>query len=212
MNQNTSEKGVTRRTIKSTKAGFDAIGRTRSIPTAKFFRIAFLVVLFVPLLNGCVTTLSETLVAHASRQKYPVIAYIHGVRRITHTDDLQSTIIEYVPSGEIPRNPQTVHGWLIRIKPVEKATRVREVYILPGPAHWGSRKRLVRGLVMDNDTACVTEWIIPKGAEYVGYDWGMSADDPLGEYQKVVIIDDKLAASFRFRVTAAPVPESVRTR
>jgi hypothetical protein len=82
---------------------------------------------------------------------------------------------------------------------------VREVYILPGSARWGTKERPVSGRVVRDRTTCVTEWTAGKGAKYIGGSWGMFPDDPLGEYHLTVFLDDRLAAEFRFRVIGEPL-------
>lgn len=161
----------------------------------------FLILSFATLLGGCFSPHWE-LPPNYAESKYPVLTAIHGVIKSTTADDLQSTCTTYTPFADLARNTNTTHGWLIKIERIEKPILVQEVYTLPEPARWGSKESPVSGMVLNNRTTCITTYKARKGTEYVGKSWGMYADDPLGEYRKVIFLDNKFAAEFRFRVTA----------
>jgi hypothetical protein len=157
------------------------------------------------LLSGCVFYTGGLPSSANTKEKYLVISSIHGIKQVTVSANLQETIISYTPTNEIVLNTNTTHGWLIQIKPAEKQIYVREFYILPKPARWNIKQ----GFISFDNTTCVRDFIVPKGAKYINDSWGMFADDPLGEYRIAILLDFKLAADFKFRVIEAAKPACV---
>jgi hypothetical protein len=129
--------------------------------------------------------------------KYPIVASVHGIKKVSYSDDLHQIVISYTPTNEIILDTNTIHGWLIKIDPPKKAISVREVFILPKPAHWPNS---ILGRISPDRTTCVTDFVVPKGVKYLNGSWGMFGDDPLGKYQIFVFLDERLAAKFEFNV------------
>jgi hypothetical protein len=157
-------------------------------------------------LTGCVVWTGGIPSSYRDREKYPILASVHGIKEVTYSNDLQRIGISYTPTNEITRDTNTTHGWLIQIQPAERPIKGVEFYVLPKAARWGSQERPPEGIVSLDKTTCVKYFVLPKGAKYVGDEWGMFADDPLGEYQITVFLDKRLAADFRFRVIEEPKP------
>lgn len=146
--------------------------------------------------SGCAFWTGGIPDSYSKTEKYPVIASVHGIKHVTYSDDLHNIVVSYIPTNEIILSTNTTHGWLIHIQPTDKQLVGEEFYILPKAARWSIRSRMVS---IDR-TTCRTDFIVPKGAKYIGEDWGMFSDDPLGEYEIVVFLDHKLASDFRFCV------------
>jgi hypothetical protein len=150
------------------------------------------------LLSGCAIWTGGLPTSYTTKEQYPIISSIHGIKQITNSADLHEIVISYSPTKEITLNTNSTHGWRIQIKPAEKRLNGREFYILPKPARWDVKW----GMVSLDKTTCVKDFVVPKGVKYINDDWGMFPEDPLGEYRIVVFLDDKLAADFSFRVIA----------
>jgi len=165
-----------------------------------WYSLLFLLVLIF--VGGCVSPSSESLPPHYAENKYPVLAAIHGIKKTIVAADLHNIITTYTPTNEIQLSTNTIHAWLVQIKRTEKPIQVKEVFILPSRARWGTKERPVLGMVVNEQKTCITKWTAGKGTEYVGNSWGMFSDDPLGEYRIVIFFDEKLAAEFKFNVFA----------
>jgi hypothetical protein len=167
-----------------------------SVMRSTFIKISPLIVL-VSLLTGCAVWTGGVPASYRQNGNYPVVASVFGIKQITHSDNLNKTIISYAPTNEIVLNTNTIHGWLIQIPPAQKRLFGQEFYVLPKSAHWDTSK--VRMISIDK-TTCLTEFYVPKGAKYISDDWGMFANDPIGQYEIAVFLDRKLAADFKFSV------------
>ena len=152
------------------------------------------------LLTGCAVWTGGIPASYADKGKYPIVACVHGIREVTFSDDLHKIVTSYTPTNEITLNTNTIHGWLIQIQPAEKPVEVREYFVLPKAARLGSKSRTVS---LDQTTS-LTDYTAPKGVKYISEEWGMYADDPLGQYEIAVFLDGKLAADFKFSVIEQP--------
>ncbi len=147
--------------------------------------------------------------SYQNTERYPVIASIHGIKRVKFAEDLRSIVTTYEPTNTITLDTNTVHGWMLEIEPPAEPLQFTEFFILPAPApRWGEP---IPGVIsLDRTTAC-RHGTIPAGAKHLALAWGMAADDPLGNYRLVIFLDDKCAADFNFEVIKAhdpAVPES----
>ncbi|HLX68019.1 MAG TPA: hypothetical protein VKV04_00185 [Verrucomicrobiae bacterium] len=167
-----------------------------------------LAIVCVSLLAGCAVWTGGVPSSYRQNGNYPVVASIHGIQDVTHSDDLSKTIISYTPTNEMVLNTNTIHGWIIQIPPAQKRLFGQEFYVLPKAARWDTSK--VRVVSIDQ-TTCLTEFFVPKGAKYISDDWGMFPDDPIGEYEIAVFLDRKLAADFKFRVVERQGDRAAKT-
>ena len=137
--------------------------------------------------------------------KYPIITNVCGIKEVSYSTSLQKIVISYIPTNEIVLDTNTTVGFMIQIQPAEKPLYGREFYVLPKAARWNTTKKQI--VSMDH-TTCVTDFYVPKGAKYIEDSWGMFADDPLGEYEIAIFLDNKMAADFKFHVIAKTSPKN----
>jgi len=160
-----------------------------------------LIIIGISLLTGCAVWTGGIPSSYRQDGKYPVVTSFHGIKNVTHSDDLSRVVVSYTPTNEIVLNTNTLHGWVIQIPPASKRLVCQEFYVLPKAARW---KESRFGIVSMDKTTCITRFIVPKGGKYISDDWGMYPDDPLGQYEIAIFLDRKLAADFTFRVVEKP--------
>ena len=166
------------------------------------------IIVCISSLTGCAVWTGGVPSSYRQDGKYPVVTSFHGIKKVSHSDDLSKVIISYTPTNEIVLNTNTVHGWVIQIPPAPKRLVCQEFYVLPKAARWNAPRL---GIVSIDKTTCVTRFVVPKGARYISDDWGMYPDDPLGQYEIVVFLDRKFAADFTFRVVEKPGGQDRKT-
>ncbi len=159
----------------------------------------------VLLVAGCAVWTGGIPSSYRQNGNYPVAASIHGVEDVTYSDDLRKTIISCTPTNEMVLDTNTTHGWIIQIPPAPKQLLCNEFYVLPKAAHWDTSERIVS----TDQTTCLRQFFVPKGAKYISDSWGMFLDDPIGEYEIAVFLDGKLAGDFKFRIVPANPPAKV---
>jgi hypothetical protein len=176
--------------------GFQRLGVLRIINIYRLLPKPLLLGAGLILLSGCAIWNGGLPASYSTKDKYPIVSSVHGIRQYSVSADQHGIVKSYSSTNEITLNTNTTQGWQIQIKPAEKKLAGREFYILPKPARWPTNY----GVVSPDKTTCISDFIIPKGIRYISRDWGMFPDDPLGEYRIVIFIDRKLAADFTFRV------------
>ncbi|MDI1312597.1 hypothetical protein [Prosthecobacter sp.] len=107
--------------------------------------------------------------------------------------------ILFTPAESVPHVLGQGYGWRLKVDTDSKSIRVKHELHLPAPAKdWGD---IEEGMTVSADRkscAYVEDCKLHQG--YIFYAWEVAEDDPEGEYEVRVFIDDKLVARFKFTV------------
>lgn len=111
-----------------------------------------------------------------------------------------------VETTEVPRVDGQGFGWRILNGAPDRKVKWVEVLKLPAaPKSWkGVAEDPTVVISKDGKTATTADASTP-GSEYISHIWFVSVDDPTGEYQMTVQLDDGRTATFWFRI-ANPKP------
>lgn len=114
--------------------------------------------------------------------------------------DSRETVFE--PALVVPRREGQRYGWVIELRNARRSVSVREEYLLPSSAseqrieEQGGTKLVIP---LPRRSQVSQRQLVPVDGRIYG-EWTIGSQEPAGVRQMDVVVEGKVAASFRFEV------------
>lgn len=108
----------------------------------------------------------------------------------------------FEPTDVVPHRVGQRYGWVIEVRTAKRSLAVREEYLLPTPAKPAAAgDPLAESLNMpaQRRNQVSQRQLVPVEGRIIG-EWEIGPHEPAGQRHLQVIIEDRLAASFEYRV------------
>lgn len=113
-------------------------------------------------------------------------------------DEKEAGIL-FTPTKTVPFVSDQGYGWRLKVDTARKSVLVKHQLELPAPAkNWGTIKPGMKVSADRKSCTYIEDCALHRG--YIFHAWAVADDDPEGEYEVRVIIDDELIATFKFTV------------
>lgn len=107
----------------------------------------------------------------------------------------------FIATLEVPRTAEQVYGWRLRARDPNRPVKWVETLRLPAPAQsWDGVEENPNVTVSEDGRTATTYGQSEPGDSYIGNVWGVSSDDPLGDYQLTVEFEDGRKEKITFHV------------
>ncbi len=107
----------------------------------------------------------------------------------------------FEPTNVVPNRVGQPYGWQIRVNTDLKTIRWKEEFVLPeAPKYWGDNQKTPQYTVSEDRRISTTERAVPNNGGMLFNLWEVAPDDPKGNYEMRVYIEDQLVRVFKFVV------------
>lgn len=110
--------------------------------------------------------------------------------------------LAFEPTAVVPHRVGQRYGWVIEVRATRRSLAVREEYLLPTTAKAATAgDALAESLNMPSQrrSQVSQRQLVPVDGRIIG-EWEIGPHEPAGQRHLQVFIEDRLAASFQYRV------------
>lgn len=108
----------------------------------------------------------------------------------------------FAPTDKVPRKPGQRYGWVIEVRTAKRTLSVREEYLLAEPDDAGKTADPLReslNIPARRRNQVSQRQLAPVDGRIYG-EWSIGPDEPPGHRHLQVVIEEQLAASFKYDV------------